>query len=216
MLRRIKLTGMRGLATIAVALVGFLTGCTKQPGEQPRNEPRIASRSNELENRKVNLHLTPEILASIPEDNLEQAVMDYVIEKIAGDYDKEGEVLASVPVGVRALYLTWIVEGEVNNGGFNQYYWNSSGRYASAAVEAFEFFSATKHAELMREANQVHSIEAAQMQKFKDRGSLEAFSESYNATKLGPLDNRFFGLKENLSALRIAKIRSSPELFSEQ
>ena len=40
------------------------------------------------------------------------------------------------------------------------------------------------------------------------------YEASYDVSKLGPLDERFYGLDENLSALRIAKIRASPELFS--
>jgi len=52
------------------------------------------------------------------------------------------------------------------------------------------------------------------MREFKDRGSIDAFSESYKVTQLSPLDDRFYKIGENLSALRIAKIRSSPALFS--
>ena len=70
------------------------------------------------------------------------------------------------------------------------------------------------HAALMREANEVRASESAKMAKFKERGSLEAFSESYEHTKLGPLDDRFYGLTENLSQLRIARIRQMPEQFS--
>ena len=39
------------------------------------------------------------------------------------------------------------------------------------------------------------------MVKFKEKGTIEAFSESYDVTKLGPLDDRFYKLKENLSQL---------------
>ena len=110
--------------------------------------------------------------------------------------------------------MTWGVEAEVNNGGFNQYYWNPSGQLAGQAVDAFKFFSAHKHAELMREANKIHAAEKESIRKLKDKGTSEAFSESYDVTKLGPLDDRFYKIDENLSALRIAKIRSSPALFT--
>jgi hypothetical protein len=66
----------------------------------------------------------------------------------------------------------------------------------------------------MREANRTPSLEATRMQEFKDRGSAEAFTESYDATKLGPPDDRFYRIEEDPSALRIAKIRASPALFS--
>jgi hypothetical protein len=110
--------------------------------------------------------------------------------------------------------VTWGVEAEVNNGGFNQYYWNSTGQFSDQAVAAFEFFSAHEHAELMREANAIRAEEKAKMDKFKDEGTVEAFSESYQVSELGPLDDRFYKIDESLSTLRIAKIRSEPALFS--
>ncbi len=134
--------------------------------------------------------------------------------RLEGRYDKEEAIVAKLPAGVRALYLTWTVEAEVNNGGFNQYYYNTDNKFASDAVGAFEYFGATEHAVLMREANAIRAGEAATLKKFKDRGTIEAFSESYEHSKLGPLDDRFYKLRENLSQLRVARIRATPEQFS--
>jgi hypothetical protein len=159
-------------------------------------------------------NVDPPNLASIADDQVEHAILDYVYARMNGH--EEAEILAMMPAGIRALYVTAGVEDEVNNGGFNQYYWNSTGRFAEEAVAAFEFFGAHQYAELMREANRIHAAEAAQIEKLKEQGSLQAFSDSYKVSKLGPLDERFYKIEENLSALRIAKIRSDPALFSEQ
>ena len=91
----------------------------------------------------------------------------------------------------------------MNNGGFNQYYFNTDGKFASEAVNAFEYFGATEHAALMRDANSTRALEAAEMAKSKEEGTLEAFSESYEHSELGPLDDRFYNLFENLSHPRI-------------
>jgi hypothetical protein len=107
-----------------------------------------------------------------------------------------------------------MVEAEVNNGGFNQYYFNTDGKFATEAVRAFEYFGASEHAALLREANLARAAEADELAKFKDKGTLEAFSESYEHSQLGPLDDRFYKLSENLSRLRIARIRQMPEHFS--
>jgi hypothetical protein len=61
----------------------------------------------------------------------------------------------------------------------------------------------------MREANRVRAAEADAMKKYTDLGTTESFRASCDERKLGPLDERFFGLTENLSALRIAKIRAT-------
>lgn len=86
-------------------------------------------------------------------------------------------MLKSLSDGNRALWLTWIVEGEFNNGGFNQYYWNTDGRHNSEAVTSFGFFAASQHAALMREANVVREQEAATIKDFEDKDTLEAFSD---------------------------------------
>jgi hypothetical protein len=44
------------------------------------------------------------------------------------------------------------LEAEVNNGGFDQYFFNSSGDNASAAIEALEAIGARKTAEILRTA----------------------------------------------------------------
>lgn len=155
-------------------------------------------------------------MASIPDEKLEQAIFDYTASKFKGNYGNEEQILATLPPGVQALYLTWIVEGEVKNGGFNQYYWNTNDQFADQAVQAFEFFAATEHAALMREANRLREMERPVMEKYKNQGTLTAFSESYNESKLGPLDDRFYNLDEKLSDLRISKVRSAPDLFSDK
>jgi hypothetical protein len=162
----------------------------------------------EAASRKVD----PPKLASIADDQVEYAILDYVYARMNGH--EEAEILATMPAGIRALYVTAGVEDEVNNGGFNQYYWNSTGKFADQAVAAFEFFGAHQYAALMQEANRVHAAEVAEIEKFKKQGTLQAFSDSYKVSKLGPLDERFYKIEENLRALRVAKIRAEPALFT--
>jgi hypothetical protein len=202
------------MRTAAILFVTLLCGCGNSATESPKIDNDIAASIEAFENRKTYTKLDPATLRSISDAEVEQAIIDYASSKLEGNYDRETEIVRELPAGIRATYLTWIVEAEVNNGGFNQYYYNSDGRFASEAVAAFEYFGAQEHAALMREANAVRAREAAEMAKFKEKGTLEAFSESYEETKLGPLDDRFYKLTENLSQLRIARIRQSPEQFS--
>ena len=177
-------------------------------------DPDIVASLEAFRNRKIHTKLDPATLRSIPDSEVEQAVLDYAYSKVENNYQRELEIVRSFPPGVRAHYITWIVEAEVNNGGFNQYYFNTDEKFAAEAVTAFEYFGASEHAALMREANNVRAAEAREMDRFKDEGTLEAFSESYKHSKLGPLDDRFYKLSENLSQLRIARIRESPDQFS--
>ncbi|HEY6096153.1 MAG TPA: DUF4375 domain-containing protein [Gallionellaceae bacterium] len=200
-------------AILSTAFV-LLAACGCSQKEEPATDSKVAASLEAFANRRIYARLDPAILNKIPDAELEQAILDYASKKLEGHDDGEEAIVANLPPGIRALYLTWTVEAEVNNGGFNQYYFNTDGKFASDAVQAFEYFGAHQHAALMREANAVRANEAKLMDAYKKKRTLEAFSESYEYSKLGPLDDQFYKLDENLSQLRIEKIRRAPEQFS--
>lgn len=167
---------------------------------------------DEVQNRPVYASLDVRTLSGIADEKIEQAIIDFVDSQLAarGADEDEVQVLSSLPAATRALYLTWTVESEVINGGFIRYYWSWAGQFADDAVAAFEFFSAYKHAHLMREANRAHAEEIASAGAQKDVGA----GEAYSSTRLQVLEDRFYSLDESLSALRIAKVRADPSAFS--
>jgi hypothetical protein len=148
---------------------------------------------------------TPANLASITDDAVEQAVLDHVTGKIGGDLEHRLAILARLPIGAQATYITSTVERNVRAGGFEKFYAGEDAPLANQAAEAFEFFSAHEHAALMREANAVRAMDAERVRLQRP-----------GASQLGPLDRRFAALKEDMSALRIAKIRAMPEFFAEK
>ena len=176
-------------------------------------EEELAKSFEGFKNRKIYKQLTPEILASIPDDKLEQAIIDYVVQKIVGRHDQEAEIIRGMSVGIRATHSTWVVDGEVKNGGFNQFFWNSSRQYAVDAVAGFNLFGLPALARIVERATEVHQKEETRLAKFKQRGSLEAFSESYKENPLNSLDDEYYEAAKNLSATRVAFIRKHPELF---
>jgi len=175
-------------------------------------DERIKKIVDEVSNRRVYESLDANTLSVIVDDKLELAIIDFVEARLAvrGADEDEVQVLASLPPGMRALYLTWAVESEVINGGFLRYYWSWMGKFAAEAVTAFEFFSAYKHAHLMREANRAHAEEIASAGTQKDQDA----TEIHFSTRLNVLEDRFYKLDESLSSLRIAKVRADPGAFS--
>lgn len=111
------------------------------------------------------------------------------------------------------VYATWGVEAEVNNGGFNQYFWNPTGQFAEEGVEGYRAIGASRHADLVARAIAVERAERRRMETFKARNTLEAFSESYESNPLNVLDREFYELDEDPCPLRIAFIRNHPDLF---
>jgi hypothetical protein len=175
-------------------------------------DERIKKIIDEVQNRPVYESLDVKTLAGIADEKLEQAMIDFVDARLAarGADEDEVQVLSALPAPTRALYLTWAVESEVINGGFIRYYWSWMGQFADDAVAAFEFFSAYKHAHLLREANRTHAEEIASASVQKDAD----MTETYFSTRLHVLEDRFYNLDESLSALRIAKVRADPRAFS--
>lgn len=177
------------------------------------SESDIEKSIREFENRKRYEFFTGEIISGIEDDKLEQAIIDYVDFKIGNNYKKQYEIVTGLSKGFQSVYTTWWLEAEVNNGGYNQYFWNSSGEFALEAVEGFEAIGAEKNAILLKNAINIAIKELPQMKKFRDEGTLQAFSESYKHTALNDLDDVFFKYEENLSNLRIKYIRENSHLF---
>ena len=113
---------------------------------------------------------------------------------------------------LRAIYPIWLVDAEVRNGGFNQYFYNSSGHYAEDAVIGFRHFSMPDHAELVVEAVKVIMNELPLQKALRVIGTLKAFSESYKFTKLNVLDRKYYQLPDALDKLRLI-VNEHPERF---
>ena len=97
------------------------------------------------------------------------------------------------------------LEDEVNNGGFHQYFNNSSGDNAAAAVNALETIRAFRMAHILKRA----------IAKFpenvvpEDRGArLEILWNSFpNTNEFDDLDSEFLAYPDDISAM-IAKYRA--------
>jgi len=177
-------------------------------------EETLRKSIKEFKNRTIYTSLDPDTIASIPDDKLEHAIIDYIYTKIGDDWDNQREVVDALPASFRGIFATWWLEAEVNNGGFNQYFWNPSGYWAEDAISAFHEYGADEYAEVARKAVAMFLAEAETHKEFRELGTLEAFSESYDHTALGDLDNEFWDIGEDLSQKRISYIRENPEKFT--
>jgi hypothetical protein len=159
-----------------------------------------------------------EILDGVSDDNLEQTIIDNLYAKLEADtsYEKQYEIIKSLSAGRQAVFGTWGLEGEVNNGGFNQYFYNfiSSGQYAEEARDGFKLIGANKLADLTQRAIDMVMKNAKHLSKFKD-GTLESFSKSYEDNPLNDFDDEFYELDktENISQLRIKYIKAHKDEF---
>jgi len=142
-------------------------------------------------------HLTPELLASLSADEIGDAIVQHVHHRVAGSWGREAPIIRSLPLGLRAIYTTWLVDAEVNAGGFHQYFFNSSGQYAGDALAGYELLGAEEYAAIMRSAIATFEID-------RDRlGTVEAddpetFAGSPALAALREVDQRYYALGDRI------------------
>ena len=108
----------------------------------------------------------------------------------------------------------WAVESEVNNGGFSQYFSNSSCATAGFVAKALETIGAPKTADICRRA--IAAAFPAGLPSTPETISLAA-SDFTDETddKLAALDNEFILYPHDLTQLLFAYVSKHPEEFGE-
>lgn len=190
-----------------------LFGCSgqtkKDNGKLPENIDEQLSESIEsFKNRPIYTKLTEQIINTTAKDNLLQVVFDNLSMKQPKDYEKEYKTVMSWNKSRQAIYMIWVLETEVNNGGYNQFYFNSSGQFYKHLPDALKFVGANKFADLTDRANSTFEKENPKITQHQD-GTLEGFSKSYDDNLLKKLDDEFYKLYkiENLQHIQVEFIK---------
>jgi hypothetical protein len=160
--------------------------------------------------------LTEQIIDTTSDDILLEVVYDNLFRKLSPAYDKEYEIVLSWNKSRQAIYMISRLEAEVNNGGYNQFYFNSSGQFAAALPEALKLVGATKFADLTERANSTFEKEKSKITEDQD-GSVEGFSKSYDNNPLNKFDEEFYKLNdvENLQKIQVDYIRKNKKDFTD-
>ena len=158
--------------------------------------------------------ITEQIIDNTSDDKLLQLIFDNLSQKQPKDYTKEFETVMSWNKSQQAIYMIWSFEGEVNNGGYNQFYYNSSTQFYKYLPNALKYIGANKFADLTQQANDIFENENEKISKYQD-GTIEGFSKSYNNNPLNDLDDKFYDLyqNENLQQIQVNYIRTHKQEF---
>ena len=98
------------------------------------------------------------------------------------------------------------LEGEVNNGGFHQYFYNSAGDRTAETIRALEIIGAFKMAEIVRKAAQMFPNGMPPTDRFERQEILLTLYPK--AIEFRELDEEFYGYPDKLADL-LANYRSS-------
>jgi len=135
--------------------------------------------------------------------------LDYVLSVIdpwISKYIRDGaDALTdreAVGVGV------WLLQTEVNNGGFDQYYSNTRGRLARRTVTALEEIGASDTASMLAAAN----TDIPSLPLPEDRESRFAILDKAHETcRWSALETEFYEERENLMALLAGYLRDTED-----
>ncbi|PUV25076.1 DMP19 family protein [Sphingobacterium sp. DR205] len=160
--------------------------------------------------------LTEHIIDTTSDEMLLKVVYDNLYRKLSAAYDKEYEIVMSWNKSRQAIYMIVQLEAEVNNGGYNQFYSNSSGQFAKALPEALKLVGATKFADLTERANNTFEKEKSKITEHQD-GTVEGFSKSYENNPLNKFDDEFYKLNDakNLQKIQVDYIRKNKKEFTD-
>jgi hypothetical protein len=100
----------------------------------------------------------------------------------------------------RTFALVWELESEVNNGGFHQYFFNSSGRHGPDAAAVLEQIGAANCAELARRATDLVGPDFPWPDIRLRRQALRTAPGQLEAD-LDALDTAFYAYPDDLAAL---------------
>jgi uncharacterized protein DUF4375 len=142
------------------------------------------------------------------DEDLAREVGYYVLRKM------ERSAFEDLSPPERVIACLTEIEMEVNNGGFNQYYWNSPGDHSLEAAAALKELGAQHTAALLTEANAAFGSGGPDSDRERRWAQMKALGESASV-KWGELDGAFYEYKDDLSKLAARYIRSNRLEFTD-
>ena len=123
-----------------------------------------------------------------------------------------GDNISVLTEAERIFYITQTLEMEVNNGGFSQFFYNTSGNFSSELVSAFTAIGANATAAICQKALSAfgRDIPADQEERQKMLDELE--SEEIDGI-LEECDNAFFDYEDDLNELNYNFVVKNKKFF---
>jgi hypothetical protein len=159
---------------------------------------------------KVNI----ETIDTLSNDDLLFEIFKSIAERHVGENIGKKEIISQLTKEQQIFYAVSILEMQVNNGGFNQYFYNEGEEFTGVAIEGLRLIGANRIAALVTEAVETYMKHMEQITKMQD-GSLMGFSESYKDNPLNDFDKEFYSLnqEESLIDLLVEYVRKNKVKF---
>ena len=124
-----------------------------------------------------------------------------------------GEDMSLLSEAERIFYITQTLEMEVNNGGFSQFFYNSSGNFSNELVGAFTAIGANATAAICQKAISAFGrdipVDRDEREEMLDELESDEFDEI-----LEECDNAFYDYEDNLNELNYNFVMKNKEFFN--
>lgn len=185
----------KGIAFTFILLFFFaMVGCSSHKTEDAQKEELEMSMDEIWEIEDVNSFIVE--------------LTDHVMQKC-----EYGDNTGSLSNPERIFFITQVCEMEVNNGGFAQFFFNSSGNLASELVSAFQEIGAPKTAEICGTALNAFGQELP-FDWEERRELLDKLASDEIDRILSECDDAFYRYEEDLNALNYAYVLQNKADFS--
>ena len=104
-----------------------------------------------------------------------------------------------LPARVKLAYRIYELEAQVNNGGFHQFFGNSTGAHAPSAVEALQTIGATRTSEILRAAISIAYPSGFPIDPYLH--GVELLDDDETCGRLSLLDDKFYRYEDDLAGL---------------
>jgi hypothetical protein len=160
--------------------------------------------SNNQGNKKLNINKL------INSDDIKGSIIK--IDDYICNLCQFGDNMESLSDPQKIFYYIHCCEREINNGGFKQFYSNSSGDYAHETNYSLKIIGAYKTANIVMRANDQFPYKVVP----KDRAERQKILEQMQDTSSEiwkELDERFLAYEEDLNAFNLEFIRKNKAFF---
>ena len=123
-----------------------------------------------------------------------------------------GEKLDLLNVYQKNFYVNQNLEREVNNGGFNQFFINSSGNFAHETIDSLRIIGANKTAKIVQKANDQFPNKKVPKDRTERQEVLEQIEDFANDI-WEELDQKFFEYEDDLNSLNMDYIKMNKSKF---
>ncbi|MCL2586873.1 MAG: DMP19 family protein [Firmicutes bacterium] len=134
-------------------------------------------------------------------------------------YDAFGnsDEFKKAPIACQNFLAIFMLDAQVNNGGFNQFFYNGYANLGIDYVKAHQDVGLHGIAEMVKEANDIYGKMMAEEKIAKRTGDLDAdmqaFSDSYNDNPLNALDAGYYDADKEREEIVVKYIRENINAF---